>query len=450
MQSTILKSLFHNSKWAFWGQGVTIIVSMAETFLLARFLSVETFGGYLVLSATIILLFGVLDSRSGEAVIRFVPLCRNKGGKPLVGALLRFLFEIDLVLAAIAMASLAVVSHSQTSWFSVPEDSLRLLLILGIGSALRGIFNCVGSFLRVIDSFSLSVKVGIVCQMTRLAFLSYALMSRPTLERVCLAVSISEGVWAAALFYACRFKLRAEKTPIFGNKVALNRDIRGELLNFMFGSFLSTSIRTIAKKADTLVIAAVGSIATVALYRVAARIAATVLLLSDPLVSVVYPEMSRLKAQDKLDELMNITRLLTKIFTAISLSLLCLFAWFGQGIIHMLVGENYGGAYLPVLIMLAGTTFSMAFFWVRPLLLVYGLSIHIAGIGLIAVLLQLGSMWLLVPRYGAVGGAAALALYNVVVVFALIVVYRKVSHKEDALKFLPMSTFTTLVELPQI
>src|SRR5262245_5747359 len=72
-----LRAVLRDGGWAAAGQVVHAFVALAETLLLARFLNVDMFGAFVIIASAVELIFGALDFRAGEAVIKFAPELRK-------------------------------------------------------------------------------------------------------------------------------------------------------------------------------------------------------------------------------------------------------------------------------------------------------------------------------------------------------------------------------------
>ncbi len=78
-----------DSGWAVTSEAFGVLASLVETFLLARILGVSNFGILMLMTALVSLVYGILDCRSGEVVIKYLPELKRAGGTETTGALLR-------------------------------------------------------------------------------------------------------------------------------------------------------------------------------------------------------------------------------------------------------------------------------------------------------------------------------------------------------------------------
>jgi O-antigen/teichoic acid export membrane protein len=400
--------------------------SLIETFLLARFLGVTSFGVYLVLLAATELVYGFLDCRSGEAVIKFAPEFRKKHGPSGVGALMRCIMLVDVCLAVLGFTVVWVLLKYVGTWIAVPREHLDLAIILAVGFGLRVMVNSAGSYMRVSNAFPIAIQVGIAGGVIRIMLCLLAVLASPTLENVCLAVAFSEVFMGLGLFWALIRRIHADGIRLIGSLRTISKEELKEIARFMFHTNLGLTVRVIAKKADVILIAALSSSNVVALYKIAARLAATLVLFSDPLIMVIYPTLSNLHANKRYGEIKRLTQFLSGSFACAAICLIIGFAIFGRNVLAKAFGSHYEAAFPSFMIMLAGFSVTMIFFWTRALMLVRGFTMRALQAGVVAVLIQFGLLAVLVPRLGASGGAVALSAYQIAIVgFYLIALFRK-------------------------
>jgi O-antigen/teichoic acid export membrane protein len=256
--------------------------------------------------------------------------------------------------------------------------------------------------------------LGVISSLLRLFLLSGAIIIQATIDIVTWAVVLSDfaffGLMAVSAFYSFHtLQYHPFRTPI---KVITQH---GEpIRTFLISNNLAGTMRIISSKLDVIVIAALSSPAVVALYKVAARIAGTVIMFSDPLLLALYPEMSHLHASNSTQQLKRIVSSLTKTLTLLATSVVIGFVVFGNWVLNHIVGVQYTDAFSVVLIMFIGTSVAMIFFWARPLLLVSGVAGKLVLVGVASIVLQFVVLYFLVPTMGAKGAGIALTVHYLI------------------------------------
>ncbi|MGH7491093.1 MAG: lipopolysaccharide biosynthesis protein [bacterium] len=413
----VLHAVLTNGGWAVAGQAVHALVTLAETLLLARFLSMDMFGVFVILASTAELIFGALDFRTGEAVIKFVPELQRSRGHLAVSAFMRMLFLLDGTVAILGFAVIVFAGSFIMQWLALPTQYTIALAVLGGTVALKTMVRSIGSFLRVTNSFALSIKLGMAAMVLRLVVLTVTLVTAPAITTVSKAFACSESLFFALSIAAAVGSFRAlDLNPLRPAGHLLTQE-RKSITNFLFSTNLAGAFRILSTKLDVIVIAGLSSPAVVALYKVSTRIAGALMLFSDPLLLAIYPQMAQLHAQNDNVRLTDLVILLAKIMAIIAALLIVLFACFGNWLLGTLAGARYVEVQPVTLVMLLGTSLSMIFFWARPLLLVYGMASKVVLVALVALIFQFVCLYVMVPTLGVQGAGLAFTLYYGMMVF---------------------------------
>ncbi len=416
------RNLIKNIGWATAGQAVSALGLLAETFLLAHYLTISAFGTLLVLIALVELVFGLLDCRGGEAVIKFYPELERESGRRGVGGLLRFIFGVDACLALLGCLLIPLLAPLWSALYPDQKTFAPHLIVLALGAGLRALVRSVGSFLRVSGAFPLSVKCGMAALLLRLSAIGIVLVVRPEISLLVWAIFAADGAFFLILAAACRHKLGKSRIPLGRGARRLDPSRKREVAGFLFYINLASTMRILATKLDVLLIAALSSTGVVALYKVAARVAGMVLLFSDPLVLAVYPELSKLYAEGALARAKVLIWRLSLLLAILAALVFTVFFFAGPWLLRLIAGDAYETAHPTVLFMLAGTLIGMIFFWLRPVLMILGQNKKIAGALLISILAQFTTIFLLVPLWAEKGAGLALALHFTIanLLFAMI------------------------------
>src|SRR4029453_5966142 len=91
----VSRSVLKNSGWAAAGQLLSAAVSFGETIVLARYFSVSDFGAFVTMTSIADLINSLLEFRSNDAVIKFIPELRTSKGMPGTLAFLKVIFLLD-------------------------------------------------------------------------------------------------------------------------------------------------------------------------------------------------------------------------------------------------------------------------------------------------------------------------------------------------------------------
>lgn len=401
------RRLLGHISWASAGQGVAALSVLVETFLFTNALSLQGFGRLMLLIAASELVFGLLDCRSGEAVIKFLPEMEEGDDPNAPAALLRFILSVDGCIALIGIALTVLGFPLLTLWQPSLAPFFPLVLILIGGHALKAVVRSCGSYFRVTDQFAFSVKLGVLHVALRLIILTVVLQYNQALASLCWALFSADAIFFVLIGGAFVRSLRRREINLLRAK-PLSAHQRKAVWNFFLYINLASTLLLIGRKVDVLVVGALAGPDVVALYKVAFRVAGLPLILSGTLLIAAYPEMSRLYSRGQRLVLRNLILKATAVMACVALASIIGFALIGKWALALVAGDAYVAAYGTVLVMLTGTLFGTTFFWAHPFLLLFNRNRYIAFSALTGLAVQFLLLALLVTNYGALGGGLAM------------------------------------------
>lgn len=402
--NTLRRSVLKNGGWAISVQGANAVAALVETVLLARYLSLDTFGALIVLTSAVDFVFGLLDFRTGQAVIKFTPEL-GRGANGGVAGFLKMMLLIDVSIAAVGLVGITLFGSGIAHIANLSDGFRNLMIALALGGALKSLVRSAGSYLRVSGAFATASTLSIVSALARIAIISAILLSSPSLASVVYGILASDALFFILMAVASFIvSVRYAQSPLTARLSAVGEE-RGRIWSFLFSTNIESTVKTVSGKVDVLLLAVITTPAAVAIYKVATRIAGTLLLFSDPLLMAIYPEMSRADADGRMAEMNRILRGITRWLVIIGAAGIGAFALYGRGLLEWLAGADYAAAHPAALIMAAGTSLAMIFFWARPMLLVRSRSSALVGVAAASAATQFLLFALFAPSLGAIGGA---------------------------------------------
>jgi len=368
--------------------------------------------------AAVELVFGLLDCKSGEAVIRFLPELRRELGPSSESAFLRTIICIDALLGCLAVLLLLLLPTSLGRLLGIPDGYGTPLFAVSVAAAARVSTSCAGSYLRLNDAFSSSVAIAAVANVVRLGVLGGLVLADVGVPGLLYGVAGTEFLLALSLGCALVGSARRRGVLLERPSPSLPREYLRRLARFLLHTNLSLTLRVLSKKADILVISALSSPAAVALYKIAWRFAGSLLTVSDPLVTVLYPRISKLHASGDALAVRKLVGLVSKVLASLLSVPIIVFVVFGRDILVFALGPDYAESFPAVLIMLVGFAANAVFCWLRPLMLVHDMTGRILRTGVVAVLIQFSAIILLVPSLAATGAAIGVLAYQATVLLS--------------------------------
>jgi len=197
-------------------------------------------------------------------------------------------------------------------------------------------------------------------------------------------------------------------------------DARGEGLHWLRSAIplgIVDVLRTFDGAYGVILVGILGSAVDLGIYRVAVASAVLVTMPVTILHIVLAPTVSRLHRFGERAELQRVLRFASGSMCLVIVPMLAILLLFGRPLVEFVFGQVYGEAWLPLAILCAAQLI-LGFFGMGPILLAMADSErHLTFIYVVAVSAGVITAALLIPRYGALGAAAAQVLSTGMIAF---------------------------------
>lgn len=170
---------------------------------------------------------------------------------------------------------------------------------------------------------------------------------------------------------------------------------------------LTQGFEQLNRYADVLLLGVLATSADVGVYRIAAHGALLVALGLTTLNMVVAPFMTQMHARGEFHKLQKMARRVSQAALTFAVSAVLVFAVFGEWLLVMLFGPEFGAAWLPLLILGLGQVAHAGFGPTGLLLNMTGHEREVALVGAVAASLNVMFNLALIPLFGVTGAALA-------------------------------------------
>lgn len=383
--------LFRNASGLLFSSSVSIVVGLATSIILARFLSLSDRGIYSIAMTFAHVLVMVLQLGWPAASIYRLRSVGSQPGDvvtagllvytlgPLVGLSLCWIFQDFLVDRFFAEAE-PIVFFLALAFVPV---QLFALLFNGISRGIDRFRYQVWN--RVLNSFGMLGVLVVVL-----------ILLGKTLVPMVIAILAMQSVLTLGLAVAV-----ARETGI---SLSIRLDEVRRSLVFGVKTYAHTLSARIHERIDIFMISYfLGDPSQVAFYAIAAGLVDRLKMAPDAMRSAAFPEMASLSEQQAVELVCRVSRQSAIVVLAMTLGLGLL----GPLIVPLLYGADYRASILPMLILLPG----VALLSLYRMLATFFASIDRQSTALVAqgvaVVANIGLNVLLIPRFGILGAAAA-------------------------------------------
>lgn len=425
-----------NSGLALILQASVAIASFIETFIFTRSLGLAMFGTFTIVYSISELIYGILDFRTGEAIIKYYPEVHKSKGNLGVGKFLRFMISIDFTIAVTGFLIIFLLNNFLLSWFKVEEKFWIILLLISSGAACKFAVRGVGAYFRIINQAETLIKYHVGWVVFKLLFYFVLFFTNPDITLIAIGSLVADfSFFLITAFIALRSYSQENLLPFKHSEIEIT-EYKSSILKFIFSTNIASTLKVISTKFDVLLISTLSPIGTAAavagLYKLAQRLSGALLLFSDPLLTAVYPEMARLNATGDYGQIKKLLLMLSKGLAVVCSLFFVIVYFLGEQILQVF-GKEYANAQSVILTMIVGVSTAVIFFWARPLMLVRGMASKTIWATLISIIVQFALIYFLVPKIGVLGAGVAYAssFFTATAVFLFFLFVSKSNHSQS-------------------
>lgn len=384
-------------------------IGLIQAVVLARLLGPSGYGLLALVVAVPTFLFTLIDPQSQEAVVKYLGESAREGRAQRALAVAKLAYLTDLALAASGLL-LTVAVVVPAARFVVHDTSTTALIVayaLLLTSAAPT--STSRAVLITFGRFRSTATAQVGTSVARAAMVIFA-AEVGGVSGVVIASGAALVLEAAVTMVLAHRLLQSELAESWHRApLAALGDERRPIVRFMVFTELSSLASVFVKQADILILGALGTSSQVGFYRLARTTGTLVASLVSPLQSAAYPRFVRDGRAG--ERAVAATGRRALLFVGLPLAVLTLALLpLLPAAIRLLAGQAFVPATAAAQVFLAGSAFSLAFFWVRPAILALGRVRFLFVTSATTVALALAGFLLLAGEHGALGVAAVRAL----------------------------------------
>lgn len=405
--------LLKNSSWVFIANGIGAGYAFLRSIIIARGLGVEILGQYTIAIAFVLTVQELIKLNVAGGVIRFGSQFRSENRPDKIVALIKTCVTASMISAVFSVIVVAVLTLAFYSHFISTPGLAHFIILYAVVNGI-GFLDPVGKgVLNLYYKFKVNSAVQITMDTVEFLMVASCIwFFRSNLQYFFITVIITRLANSLICNFSVLYELRSELGPYLTTKMNLIKGQYREVANYVIGNSFSNTLRTFMNQGDVLLLSHWAGPAAVGLYAVAKKLAYSVLTLTDPLVTSIFPQLSVLVFKKNYHELKIMLRKIT-LFTLIPAALALIVGFiFREQIITAVYGIKFADAANPFFIHLAGAIQGAVFFWTLPLINSMGLTGLRFRIYIIAMITGVIVSLITVSTWGASGVAAGLLAAN--------------------------------------
>jgi O-antigen/teichoic acid export membrane protein len=417
--------IFKNSGWGMAGNVIAVLTGLLQVGLVGRTLGVEQYGVFAVITVFPSMVQQFAGFRTAEMVTRYSTIALQEGQRAEAGHIAQLGWAIDVL---IGLLTVLVVCFGGGLYLQATLGSTRDLTLLYLYSLVTLISAPVSTsqaILRVLDRFDLQLAPMIVANVLRVLLIAAAYFAGAGLVGITLAYLLASVASSATSLYLCsrqargRLEFQSGRAPWrYGWKR------RRQLSSFLGAGYLEASIHALSRNFDTVLLASLSGTSQVGLYRAAQSLVHVFAGFVAPMTSAALPDLQRTISTPRRILRRRLTHL-TVVAGVVLVPGAAILSVAAPWLITLIMGPDFEQAAASARIMLWATAYAGTLFWLPTLMLCLGRQWLRTLALLIAMLCQIGLLYLLAPSYGQVGAAWAYfglyAVFNSILLLWLII-----------------------------
>lgn len=403
------KLLAKNSSWLLLSTVYKVGISFGRSVVIARSLGVEMYGLYAIVLSFVAIVGEAFNLHVGPAMIKYCADYKEDGRPDKVLALYKVAYLFSMITALVSVIAIwGVLALFYDVFFDV-ENLQKVVGVFAIGYSLS-LLNGVPNFMLMIHNrYKVSSTLTLINSTIEFAAICVSLLlldaNLTGLIYTLTAVQfISFVVFNVGAFYF----VRSEVWGFWNQPLhCLKQDAR-TIASFVVNNSLSKTVQKMLKKGDILILAAFTGSSQVGLYDVAKKLSFALLVIKDPLILAVYPQVASLVSAKKMKELKVFLRnigLLAAVPYTIGATMLY---FIGDWIVSRFFGNEFSGAGSILFILVLSVGLDIVFFWIAPYVLSLGKAGYRLRASIFSAIVTLGTGVLLVNIWGAMGVAVSM------------------------------------------
>jgi len=409
------RKLWKNASVLLAGNLSASVCDLVTLVLTARLFGPELFGVLVLIQTCVRITDALTNFQSWQAVIKYGADALDGSNKGDLARLLKLSTVLDTASAFLGAIISVGVFTVVGIWQGWGPEIQMLAFAYGLSIA----FNIVGTpvaILRLYDKFRTLAVAQFAVALAKMVLVIIAFLADWSFAAV-VAVWIGAHIATPLLVTGLSWRLVSARLGL--REVAavslqgVTQKFRG-ILRFFVTTNLTESVRLVAKEVDIIVVTTFGGTGAAGIYKIAKQFASIPDRFTIPVRDAVYPEVAKLRAAGELSLMRKYVHRIGLLCGGFGISAVLAALFLGPLAIEMTAGEDYLGAYWPLVVYLISVTIYFFGISYQSVILSVNKPDLILWIYVAGNIVYFSSLVPLTSEFGVVGAAAAHVVYHTV------------------------------------
>jgi len=420
------KTLIKNSSWVFIANFIGAGFAFLRSIIIARGLGADILGYYTIAIAFVTSIQEILKLNVATGLIRYGAQYLADNRKDKLISLLKYSIILSMASALVSTLIVGGITALAYDKFIAHPGMGTFIFAYALVNGFAFLDNIGKGVLKLFYRFKTNSLISIIMDSIEFTIISLVIYFFPkNLSYFFIAVISTRLNNSLVCNFSVVLELKSELKEYLSTKMNLIKEEIPDITRFTFGHSFNNTLKTLMNQGDVLLLNYFTGATQVGFSAVAKKLAYSILTITDPLVTSIYPQLSVLTAQKKYHEIGKMLRK-TTLFACIPLGAFLIVAFFLKShIIVSLYGKQFAPAVNPFFIHLIDAAMCSMFFWILPLAQSLGMNALRFRIYIAAMILGIIVSLLLINHYEASAVAWGLFAGNFFITFAFIYFARK-------------------------
>lgn len=362
------------------GNVAAAAISLLQNIILAKSIGPELLGAWAMVQSAVTLATSFLGFRTEEACGRHLVEYRQDAGRRRLQYLISGVVAAEFGSRIVAVIGLVILSRIMGGG-QFRADAIIALSIYSLSCLAQGLDSLWLPLWRNLGKYREISLWNTASALSRLIAV-IVLVLCDQLNLVAFAIVFSGLAWIE-FFIRLGFvkKDLRDNYRIDSLLVPLKNILRGRRIirsfwEMMFYNFAASSLSSVVKNADVLIIGTLLSERDAGLYQVARRLSSMGYMLTQAIVGAIINDFSEMVVAQHFKKLWQKVVRYTLILIPIISICFIIIAVISPWVISLMFGDDFREAWKPFVILTAGMGFSIILFWVQPLMVGFRLQRH--------------------------------------------------------------------------
>ena len=409
-----LKKVITNAGILLTGDIPANIFKLLSLSIFSHSLGAEKLGFYVLFLSFIEVIDRVFNFQTWQAFIKFAADFQVKNERQNILMLLKYSFLVDLISLSIATLVSISLSSFAINYFNIPKNYNGLLILLSLTICFKVADLSTGIF-RLYNRFAIQAKIAFYISAIRLALFGFVAFWEASFEGFIMATIFTQLINMLMKYYFADVVLNENGIhfiDIYKEKINLPLLKKLKVLSFIIYNNFDVAIRLVTTQLDLFMLGRLFGAELVSVYKITKESSKIILKVSSPVYQSVYPEFTKLIAENKF-KLAKSMALKISIFAGmIGLFFYVLFYLFGEMFISITFGDEMIQAYSVSMIYLFVVVFILVSTPLPSLMHAMNLAKQAFYNQFISSIIYILTLYYLVSEFSIYGAAYSMLVYH--------------------------------------